>query len=173
MHFFFINLIAMSAGVIGFYYVFGAAEPNHRCRLPASIWPDDTHYSPLNRTHEIYINSYIPIAKDGKTWEKCVRYTTGNPNDTLVNCPNGWAYDRSVFGYTFTEEGDLVCNKEPQKSWLATLMQCGGFSLLLIGSLADRFGRKKMTAIVTVLLFISCLITQAIMQWIPMTVETK
>jgi hypothetical protein len=163
----------MSAGVVGFYYVFGAAEPDHRCRLPESIWPDDTQYYPINRTHEIYINSYIPIIKDGTKWEKCVRYTTGNPNDTLVNCPNGWAYDRSIFGYTFTEEANLVCGSEPKKSWLATLMQCGGFSLLIIGSFADRFGRKKLTAIVTILLVVTCIITQIIIQWIPMTVETK
>lgn len=173
MHYFFINLIAMGAGVIGFYYVFGAAEPNHRCRLPASVWPNDTHYYPINRTHQIYIDSYIPKDKDGKIWEKCIRHTTGNPNDTLVACPNGWAYDRSVFGYTFTEEGDFVCGKETEKSWLATLMQCGGLSLLIIGSFADKYGRKKVTVFVTILLFTTCLITQIMMQWVPMTVHTK
>ena len=125
----------MSAGIMTFYYVFGAAEPNHRCRLPESVWPDDTHYYPINRTHEIFINSYIPKTKDGTTWEKCIRYTTPNLNDTLVKCPNGWAYDRSIFGHTFTEEANFVCDHEPIKSWMATLKQCGGFSLLIIGSL--------------------------------------
>ena len=163
----------MSAAVVGFYYVFGAAEPEHRCRLPASVWPDDTQYYPINRTHETMINAYIPKTKDGTTWEKCVRYPSANPNDTLISCPNGWVYDRSIFGYTFTEEANLVCSREPLKSWLATLMQCGGFSLLLIGSFADKFGRKKITALVTILLFITCVITQIIMQWVPMTINTK
>jgi hypothetical protein len=163
----------MSAGIIGFYYVFGAADPDHRCRLPVNVWPDDTQYNPINSTHAMYIKDYIPKVKDGIKWEKCVRYITPNSNDTPVNCPNGWAYDRSIFGYTFTEEANLVCGRESEKSWLATLMQCGGFSLLIIGSLADRYGRKKITAIVTILLFVTCLITQALMQWLPMTVKTK
>ncbi|CAF0780196.1 unnamed protein product [Adineta ricciae] len=173
IHYFFINLISMSSAVVGFYYVFGAAEPEHRCRLPASVWPDDTQYYPINRTHETMINAYIPKTKDGTAWEKCVRYASANPNDTLISCPNGWAYDRSIFGYTFTEEANLVCSREPLKSWLATLMQCGGFSLLLIGLFADKFGRKKITALVTILLFITCVITQVIMQWVPMTINTK
>ncbi|UJR36484.1 hypothetical protein I4U23_029207 [Adineta vaga] len=173
IHYFFINLISMSAAVVGFYYVFGAAEPDHRCRLPSSVWPDDTQYYPINRTHEILINTYIPKMKDSTKWEKCVRYTIANPNGTLVSCPNGWVYDQSVFGYTFTEEANLVCSRESLKSWLATMMQCGGFALLLIGSLADRFGRKKTTATVTILLFIICIITQVIMQWVPMSIETK
>jgi hypothetical protein len=163
----------MSAGIMGFYYVFAAAEPEHRCRLPTAVWPDDTHYYPINRTHEILINSYIPKTKDGKKWEKCIRNTTGNFNDTQVYCPNGWAYDRSIFGYTFTEEANLVCNREPLKSWLATLMQCGGFSLFLIGSLADQHGRKKIIAVITILLFVTCLITQTVIQWVPMTTEAK
>ena len=158
---------------MGFYYVYGAAEPDHRCRLPENVWPNDTHYSPINRTHEIFINAYIPKTKDGKKWEQCVRYTTGNPNDTLVNCPNGWAYDRSIFGYTITEEANLVCHKEPEKSWLATMMQCGGFSLLIIGSFADRYGRKMVTSIVIIFLFIVCLITQVLIQWLPMTMDVK
>jgi hypothetical protein len=162
------NLIAMSAGIVSFYYVFGAAEPDHRCRLPVNIWPNDTQYNSINQTHEIYLNNYIPKTKDGKKWEKCVRY-----NDTLINCPNGWVYDRSIFGYTFTEEANFVCQNESKKSWLATVMQCGGFSLLIIGSLADKYGRRKITVIVTILLFFTCLSTQIIMQWIPMTVKTK
>ena len=80
---------------------YGAADCNHRCRLPETIWPNDTHYYPINETHRALINAYIPKIKDGKTWEKCIRRTISNVTDSLVNCPNGWAYDRSIFGYTF------------------------------------------------------------------------
>jgi MFS family permease len=90
-----------------------------------------------------------------------------------VNCPNGWVYDRSIFGYTFTEEANFVCQNESKKSWLATVVQFAGFLLLIIGSLADKYGRKKIIVIVTILLFFTCLVTQIIMQWIPMTVQTK
>jgi hypothetical protein len=172
-HYFLMNFITMSAGIIYFYYVFGAAEPNHRCRLPENIWPNDTQYNPINRTHEIYLNTYIPKTKDGKTWEKCVRYTRDGTNKTFANCSNGWVYDRSIFGYTFTEEANFVCENESQKSWLATFMQCGGFSLLITGSVADKYGRRKITVIITALLFCICLMTQILMQWIPMTVKTR
>ena len=173
IHYFFINLIAMSAGIAGFYYVFGAAEPTHRCRLPENIWPNDSQYYPINSTHERLINNYIPKMKDEKIWEKCVRYKIENMNDSLINCPNGWAYDRSIFGYTFTEEANLVCSNESSKSWLATLLQSGGFSLLIIGSLSDKFGRKRLTAIITIFLLVICLITQILTQWISMTIHTK
>jgi hypothetical protein len=173
IHYFFLNLIPVSAGIVYFYYIFGAAEPDHRCRLPENIWLNDTQYKPINRTHEIYINNYIPKTKDGKKWEKCVRYTRENINETLVNCPNGWIYDRTIFGYTFTEEADFVCQNQSQKSWLATVLQFGGFSVLIIGILADKYGRKKIAIIVTILVFCICLITQIIIQWIPMTVKTK
>lgn len=162
----------MSAGIVAFYYVYGAAEPHHRCQLPPSVWSNDVHYWPINQTHEFYINSYIPKGKDGK-WDKCRRHMTEYQNSTLVKCPNGWAYDRSVFGHTFTEEANFVCQNGPKKSWLSTLMQSGGFLLVLIGSLADKYGRKKITIIMTIFLFVMCILTQIPMQWIPMTVNTK
>lgn len=171
-HYILINLIAMSAGAIGFYYVFGAADPDHRCRLPADVWPNDNHYEPINSTHRLLIDAYIPWNNKSETWERCLRYDH-TPHDALVRCPNGWVYDRSTFGYTFTEEADLICDRETVKSWLATLMQSGGLSLLFIGSFADRFGRKRITAIVTILLFAVCLVTQILMQWIPMNANTK
>ncbi|CAF1677994.1 unnamed protein product [Rotaria magnacalcarata] len=173
LHYVFLSIMTMNGSITSFYYVFGAAKPEHRCRLPTNVWPHDTHYSPLNQTHETFINQYIPKNNDGKQWEKCVRYVTSNRSGSLVNCPDGWAYDQSIFGYTFTEEADFVCQNESKRSWLATAVQCGGFSLLIIGSLADRYGRKKMISIVTFLLFFACLITLIIMQWIPMTIKTK
>ncbi|CAF3334801.1 unnamed protein product [Rotaria socialis] len=173
MHYVFLSIMTMNGSITSFYYVFGAATPDHRCRLPTNVWPDDKHYSPLNQTHEIFINQYIPKNNDGKQWKKCVRYVTSNRSGSLVNCPDGWAYDQSIFGYTFTEEADFVCQNESKRSWLATAVQCGGFSLLIIGSLADRYGRKKMISIVTFLLFFACLITLIIMQSIPMTIKTK
>ena len=168
-----LHLIAASAGIISFYYVFGAATPNHRCRLPIDILPNDTQYSPTDPDHQMYLSQYIPTENDGKTWIKCQRYKIDDINDTLIDCPNGWVYDRSVFGYTFTEEANFVCHNEAKKSWLATAIQCGGFSLLIIGSLADKYGRKKLICIVTMILLVTRLITQIIMQWVPMAINTK
>ncbi|CAF3329897.1 unnamed protein product [Rotaria socialis] len=173
IHYFFMNLMPMSAAAITFYYVFAAAGIDHRCRLPENVWPNDNQYHPINETHELLINRYIPKTTSGTKWQQCARYSTGNTDDTLVTCPNGWAYDRSVFGYTFTEEANLVCGSEPKKSLLATLMQCGCFPLLIIGSLADKFGRKKIITLVTIILFLACLITQAMIQWVPMSIDIK
>ncbi|UJR09610.1 hypothetical protein I4U23_013845 [Adineta vaga] len=173
IHYFFMNWIAMSFGIVSFYYIFGAAEPDHRCRLPEHIWPNDTQYNPMNSMHEMYINMYIPKSSSGQKWEKCVQYSTDMINHTLERCSNGWVYDRSIFGYTFTEEANFVCENQARKSWLAVVIQFSGFLVLVIGSLADKYGRKKLTVIISILLFISCLTTQIIMQWIPMTIKTK
>ena len=158
---------------MGFFYVFGAADPNHRCRLPESVWPDDTHYYPINETHRRLIDAYIPKISNSTDWEKCLRHAIAYANDTLINCPNGWAYDRSVFGFTFTEEANFVCNRESDKSWLATMLQSGGFSLFIIGPFADRYGRRKITVIVTVFLLLVCLITQVLIQWISMSLDAR
>ncbi|CAF2947105.1 unnamed protein product [Rotaria sp. Silwood2] len=61
IHYFFINLISMSAAVAGFYYVFAVADPDPRCRLPASVWPNDTQYNPINATYQ----TMIDINRDG------------------------------------------------------------------------------------------------------------
>ena len=164
----------MAAGIFSFYYVFAAAEPNHRCQLPFDLWPNDTSYYSLNETHQHLINEWIPKTSNGNKLEKCLIYSMNDGfNRTPIECPNGWAYDRSIFGYTFTEEANFVCRNQSKKSWLATMIQCGGFSLLIIGSLADRYGRKKVAVVLTIVLFTTCLLTQIILQWIPLTMETK
>jgi hypothetical protein len=163
----------MGFGIVSFYYVFGAAEPEHRCRLPKSIWPNDTQYHPVNVAHEIYINRYIPKASGTKKWEKCVRYEADSINSTLGGCSDGWVYDRSIFGYTFTEEANFVCEDQSRRSWIAVAIQCSGFSLLIIGSLADKYGRKQITVVITFVLFFTCLVTQLIMQWAPIAIKTK
>ncbi|CAF5121430.1 unnamed protein product, partial [Rotaria sp. Silwood1] len=49
-HYFFLNLLQISTGLVAFYYIYGAAEPEHRCRLPSSIWQNDSQYNPVNAT---------------------------------------------------------------------------------------------------------------------------
>ncbi|CAF5062664.1 unnamed protein product, partial [Rotaria socialis] len=59
------NLMPMSAAAITFYYVFAAAGIDHRCRLPENVWPNDNQYHPINETHELLINRYIPKTTSG------------------------------------------------------------------------------------------------------------
>jgi hypothetical protein len=111
IHYIFLNLITLGSGITTYYYVFGVAEPSYRCRLPLNQWPYEDQYQPFNGTHQYLINQY-------QTESKCVDIN----GSTCMN----FVYDRSVFGRTFTEEGDYICQKSLKKTWLSTLYQVGG-----------------------------------------------
>ena len=170
-HYFFLNMIAISSGLVSFYYVFGAAEPEHRCRLPFALWPNDTQFNPTDANYLTLLHQYIPMEND--KWNQCHLWNSTSDNTSLIDCSNGWVFDRSVFGFTFTDEASLVCRSKPKKSWLSTLVQTAGFLLVIIGALADRFGRKAMIISVSILLLITCFSMQIAMQWIPMSIDVK
>ncbi|CAF3888681.1 unnamed protein product [Rotaria sp. Silwood1] len=115
-HYFFLNLLQISTGLVAFYYIYGAAEPEHRCRLPSSIWQNDSQYNPVNATLKSLIDKYIPIS-DGK-WDKCHMLDSDR---RLIDCPNSWVFDRRVYGFTFTEEAHLVCHTKGRKSLTASI----------------------------------------------------
>ena len=164
-------MIAISSGLVSFYYVYGAAEPEHRCRLPVAVWPNDNQFNPTDTEYVNLLHRYIPI--ENNKWDQCHLWNLTNDNTSLVDCSNGWVFDRNVFGLTFTEEASLVCRDKAKKSWLATLVQSAGFLLVLIGTLADRFGRKAIIISVSLLLLTTCLPMQIIMQWVPMSIDVK
>ena len=170
-HYFFLSMMQTSACLVSLYYVYGAAEPEHRCRLPSSVWPNDNQFNPIDIEYEVRLRQYIPLEND--RWDQCHLWNSTSSNTTLVDCSNGWIFDRSVFGFTFTEEASLVCHDKAKKSWLATQVQTAGFLLLITGTLADRFGRKTTIVGVSLLLSIVCLSMQIIMQWIPMSMNLK
>ncbi|CAF3924408.1 unnamed protein product [Rotaria sordida] len=100
-------MIEFSAGIVSLYYVYGAAEPEHRCRLPSQIWPNDNQFNPINAQHEACLRQYIPM-ENGR-WDQCHIFNLTISNKSLIDCPNGWVFDRSVFlGLTFTEEASLI-----------------------------------------------------------------
>ena len=163
VHYIFLNLFSIYASIVAFYYVFAAAEPDHRCRLFDNIWLNDNQYYPINRTHEIYIRKYLD--------KNCFRRFVDN--QIRQTCANDTIYDRSIFGYTFTEEANLICENKSRKSWLATAAQCAGFLSIIIGTLADKYGRKRLIILLTIPSFCICFLTQIILQWIPLTVDSK
>ncbi|CAF1036205.1 unnamed protein product [Didymodactylos carnosus] len=164
IHFFFLNMFAVSAGIVAYYYVYGAAEPEHRCRLPSSVWPND-QYKIVNLTHEKLIDLWIPKN------DKCHIYTSDREK---VDCgSDGWVYDRSVYGFTFTEAVQMICKSRAKRSTIATVMQSGGLSALFIGSLSDKFGRKMVARWLILVIFVTSVLTQIAMQWIPMSVNAK
>ncbi|UJR37146.1 hypothetical protein I4U23_029856 [Adineta vaga] len=158
IHYIFLNLITLGSGITTYYYVFGVAEPSYRCRLPEKIWSYEDQYQPLNLTHRYLINQWQHSSK-------CLDF-----NETM--CTN-FIYDRSIFGRTFTEEGDFVCENALKKTWLSTMYQVGGFVVLLSGYISDKVGRQKMIRILTLILFIIPLSTLLLLQNVHMDINTK
>jgi hypothetical protein len=113
IHYIFLSILNFSSGVTGFYYVFGLAEPYFRCRLPSNVWPNDNEFNSYNATHQSLLNQY-----------QYIRSTCADVNGTTCN---GYVYDRSVFGRTFTEEAGYVCNDAFEKTWLSTAYQIGTY----------------------------------------------
>jgi hypothetical protein len=111
IHYILLSLLNFSSGVTGFYYVFGLAEPFFRCQLPSHIWPNDNEYNSYNSTHRILLNQFQ------YTRSKCE-----NINGTTCN---SFVYDRSIYGRTFTEEADYICEHALRKTWLSTAYQIG------------------------------------------------
>ena len=111
IHYIFLNLICIASGVNAFYYVFGVAEPSFRCRLPSNIWPHEDRFQSVNETHQHLIDTWSsPASKcDGINGSECTDFV----------------YDRSVFGKTFTEYSNFVCNKAVRRTWLSTAYQLG------------------------------------------------
>jgi hypothetical protein len=111
IHFIFLNLITLGSGITTYYYVFGCAEPSFRCQLPASLWPDDHQYQPINLTHQYLIFQ---------------SQRSSSCEDFNGSACRSFLYDRRVFGRTFTEDGDYVCQNALKKTWLSTMYQAGG-----------------------------------------------
>jgi hypothetical protein len=111
IHFVFLCILNFSNSLTGFYYVFGLAEPFFRCQLPSNVWPDDNQYKAINATQQYLLDNYLSSSS------KC-------ENINGFQC-NNFVFDRSVFGRTFTEEAQLVCENELKKTWLSTIYQIG------------------------------------------------
>lgn len=111
IHYTFLNLICIGAGISSFYYVFGVAEPSFRCRLPSNIWSDNDQFEFINSTHQRLVDIWI------SSTTKCNSINESKCTD--------FVYDRSVFGRTFTEYGNFVCDNAVKRTWLSTAFQIG------------------------------------------------
>jgi hypothetical protein len=111
INYIFLNLITIGSGITTYYYLFGVAEPFYRCRLPVNIWSNEDRYQSINDTHQYLINQ----------WQQ-----TSKCNDLNGSICKEFVYDRSVFGRTFTEAGNFICQNALKKTWLSTMYQIGG-----------------------------------------------
>ena len=153
MHFFFLSLFPVAAGVVNFYYVFGVAEPPYECRVP----------NELNQSFRIEILS-----------SQCsyVTKTYQNKTNGTYPCAN-WEYDRSLFGKTFTEEANFICQYGIYRSLATTLLQIGAMLIFFTGQVADRIGRRRALRLLIGLLLSTYLITHGLLQFVPMSTIQK
>jgi hypothetical protein len=112
IHYIFLTLITIGSGILSFYYVFGVAEPSFRCRIPLMVWPDDDRFEFINATHQLLVETWLS--------------STSQCNDINGSTCVEFVYDRSVFGRTFTEDANFVCNNAVKRTWLSTVYQIGG-----------------------------------------------
>ena len=96
IHFSLLSVVATASGITAYFYVFGVAEPLFRCRLPSVVWPNDDQFKAVNNTHQFLIDTWQ------SSTSRC-QWINGSQSTEFV-------YDRSVFGRTFTEEADFVCD---------------------------------------------------------------
>ncbi|CAF0772476.1 unnamed protein product [Rotaria sp. Silwood1] len=158
IHYIFLNLLTLGSGITTFYYVFGVAEPSYLCRLPSNTGLDEDEYQSISL-------AYQNLSKQLQQTSRC--------NDLNGSICKNFVYDRSIFGRTFTEEGNFICQNAMKKTWLSTMYHVGGFVVLLTGYIGDKVGRRKMIRILTVMLFTIPCFTQVLIQTIPMSIDIK
>ncbi|KAG8239287.1 hypothetical protein J437_LFUL017380 [Ladona fulva] len=134
-------LAGMTAGVHMLSLVFVAAVPDHRCLIP------DVE----NKTTAVYNSSqavdYIPSAASGQP-DMCHYY---GDNETLLSC-DSWVYDTTYHTSSRAIEWDFVCSRR----WMGAVAQSaymfGVFTgAVILGSMADKFGRKTIFCVSAVL----------------------
>ncbi|PIK56982.1 putative solute carrier family 22 member 20 [Apostichopus japonicus] len=106
----------------------------------------------LNYTSDECRDLFRPLDDNGKDFSKCQKYNlSGLDHETIlanrdnltfygvVDCDEGWIFDRSVYPSTLTEEWELVCDKEAVPNILQSVYLAGFVvGCLLFGYLADK-----------------------------------
>ncbi|XP_063293401.1 solute carrier family 22 member 6-A-like [Pelobates fuscus] len=122
---------------------FSAAVPAHHCKVP--LMDNGTR----DYGHVDFL-SFIPVDENQKP-KSCLRYREAHfdiwTNNSLTNstepCGDGWVYDKSVFSSTIITEWNLVCRFRKMKQVAQSIYMAGVLiGAVLLGGLADRFGRK-------------------------------
>lgn len=122
-------------------YVFLVTDNDHWCS------PSEAHDGvPADRWKE----NFIPFHEETESYSRCSMYgasvnSSGHvvaDNATVIACQS-WIYQDHAFGHSVSNEWDLVCDRQWQKSliqssYMAVLM----LGVLAGGTLADRFGRR-------------------------------
>nr|CAD7424715.1 unnamed protein product [Timema monikensis] len=132
----------MTAGMHMLSLVTVAAVPEHRCRIPGLEGNDS--FGDWNSSE---ISSYIPKTDDG--FDSC--HIWYNATNTSQSCTS-WVYDRTYFQTSRAVEWDFVCSRRWMGAASQSVYMFGVFTgAVLLGTLADKYGRKTIFCISAVL----------------------
>ena len=153
IHTFFLLLFPIASGISNYYFIFAAAEPPFSCQLPGRA--DN--------------QSYLEVLPS-----QCSYVTSDVYNVTVETHPcTSWTYGEHVFGRTFTEEANLICDRSIQRAFLSTALQIGAMCIFFTGQVTDLIGRRRSFHLLMALLLTTSIVTQSIMQFVHISIKLK
>ncbi|XP_042296226.1 solute carrier family 22 member 6-A-like isoform X3 [Sceloporus undulatus] len=137
---------------------FTAAIPEHHCQIRMSANGSGHQNATRSLGTSDLLRVGIPL-NSKQQLEKCRRFVDIqwhllNPNLTKANrtkmdtepCADGWVYDRTLYSSSIISEWDLVCDRRKLREMAQSIYMAGVLvGALILGNLADRFGRKVLT----------------------------
>ncbi|XP_039262334.2 organic cation transporter protein-like [Styela clava] len=159
--------------------VFYAYSTPHRCRFPQI---DDPHtFSDLNEND--ILNLTTPFDEKSSEYDTCHRYSYNLSQchsviqciikNNTERCLDGHVFDRFDFVETTVSEWHLICDRDYLNTLESSLyfvgMMIGG---LVVGFLADRFGRKPVLLLCCMGIMIFGTIS-SVVPWFPLFVVTR
>ncbi|KAH9525167.1 hypothetical protein Btru_000522 [Bulinus truncatus] len=151
--------------------VFILAVPDHRCAIPEL---DNDTYKSQGQWHDDLINRSIPWQSEKKMYSQCelfVKDVTQSDWTNRTRKCHKWVYSRDIFQSTFVTEANMVCDDVSYKTY-ANMAVMGGMMAgsLILGSLADIIGRKKILVIGTTGQFACGLAAGFVRSFVPFTI---
>ncbi|CAK8678776.1 unnamed protein product [Clavelina lepadiformis] len=165
--------------VVGSFLLTGAVflgnTPYSRCYID----PFDNKSSFPNLTEDFIKELFIPWNPNAEDYDRCKRnlfedvgLCANNLNSTcisqlvnstgvsVVECTDGYVYDRSIFDSTIVTEWDLVCTNGIANAVSSFAFYLGLFCGSIVGGiLSDRYGRIKVFRVAPIFIFISAFCT--------------
>ncbi|KAH9525165.1 hypothetical protein Btru_000519 [Bulinus truncatus] len=151
--------------------VFVLAVPDHRCAIPEL---DNDTYKSQGQWHDDLINRSIPWQNEKKMFSQCelfVKDVTQSDWTNKTRKCHKWVYSRDIFQSTFVTETNMVCDDLLYKTYVNMAMMGGMMTgALILGSLSDIFGRRKMLVLGSIGQFVFSLGTCFVQTLVPFTI---
>ncbi|XP_028659839.2 solute carrier family 22 member 6-A-like isoform X1 [Erpetoichthys calabaricus] len=137
---------------------FSAAVPDHHCRIPNNTIPAGNWNIPTSMLDDqTLLKAFVPHDEKNKPL-RCLQFTEPQWHLLFLNqsqantsglqtepCRHGWTYNRQEFVETIVTEWDLVCDLRYMKQMSQTVYMGGVLAgALILSSLSDKFGRRRL-----------------------------